>query len=177
MAFVRFSKQVSSTFASRFANPDDLLMWAKDRNITVEPLDVAQLAQELGLVVRYEVLEDQISGKLANEDGQWIVTVNSLHHPHRQRFTIAHELAHFMLHTESQHCFEDTSFFRGKNSVEPIEKDANAYAAKLLMPKKAFDEYVQKCSNIVGNVAQHFQVSSLAVRYRAKDLGYRGHNL
>ncbi len=177
MAFIRNSQNSRMSTNSRFKSAQELIAWARNREVDTEPLDIAKLANELGITVRYEVMNEQISGKLNMENGRWIITVNSLHHPNRQRFTIAHELGHFMLHTATKSNFEDQAFFRGNSVSENGEKEANRYAADLLMPKDSFDNFVKNSSNNVGEIAQHFQVSSLAVRYRAKDLGYRGHNL
>ena len=65
--------------------------------------------------------------------------VNSLHAPVRQRFTIAHELGHAVLHArEGIHL--DQAFrlrFRDQTSamaIDPEEIDANSFAAELLMP-------------------------------------------
>jgi len=60
---------------------------------------------------------------------------------------------------------------------DKMHHEANDFALELLMPKKAFDEFIKNTSDSVSEIAKHFQVPSMAVRQRAKQLGYDGHNL
>ncbi len=55
--------------------------------------------------------------------------------------------------------------------------EASKFACELLMPTKSFEKFVSETSNNVGDVANHFQVPSMAVRIRAAQLGYDGHEL
>ena len=57
-----------------------------------------------------------------------------------------------------------------------MEREANEFAAQLLMPEQSFWQAVVKTPEIA-ELASFFQVSSLAIRVRAKELGYQGHNL
>ena len=98
MAFLKKSetrKQTTSEF-EELSTPDNLLSLAKSKGLETEPLNVSELASLLGIIVRYEPMQNDDSGSLKKErkTGIWIMTINSLHHPHRQRFTIAHEIAH-----------------------------------------------------------------------------------
>jgi len=160
------------------STPEDLLRLAESKGLDVHPINVTELAQELGVTIRFEHLEDDISGSLVKEKktGVWVMTVNSLHHPHRQRFTIAHELAHRVCHAANSDSFEDKTFFRNGDS-NWMEIEANQFAAALLMPERTFVDYIDNVSSKVEDLARYFQVSSMAVRVRAKVLGYEGHNL
>lgn len=180
MAFVRKSgrkNQVVTEFED-LSTPEHLISLAQDKGLETDPVNITELARHLGIVVRYEPMQDEESGSLKKEKktGNWIMTVNSLHHPHRQRFTIAHEIAHRIRHAANSDSFEDTTFFRNGDS-NWMEAEANAFAAALLMPKVAFESFIANVSSKVEDVAMHFQVSSHAVRIRAKVLGYDGHNL
>jgi Zn-dependent peptidase ImmA (M78 family) len=68
-----------------------------------------------------------------------IIGVNSLHHPHRKRFTIAHEIGHLILH-KGRAVHIDRSFrvnLRDTRSALGTDRDeiqANFFAASLLMP-------------------------------------------
>lgn len=180
MAFVRKSevKQRIATEFEDLATPEQLLDFAKAKGIEISPLNVSELARHLGISVRYEPMKDDDSGSLKkdNKSGSWVMTVNSLHHPHRQRFTIAHEIAHRIRHAANSDCFEDKTFFRNGES-NWMEAEANDFAASILMPQEAFDHFIENISSQVDEVAMHFQVSSHAVRIRAKVLGYDGHNV
>ena len=62
------------------------------------PVPVEKLAKALGARVEYTPFDDELSGMAFVRDGKPVIGVNSNHHPNRQRFTIAHELAHVVLH-------------------------------------------------------------------------------
>ncbi|GLR34181.1 ImmA/IrrE family metallo-endopeptidase [Shewanella decolorationis] len=180
MAFVRKSdrKVQMATEFEELSTPEHLIALAKNKGLETNPVNVSELARYLGIAVRYEPMQDEESGSLKKEKktGNWIMTVNSLHHPHRQRFTIAHEIAHRIRHAANSDSFEDTTFFRNGDS-NWMEAEANNFAASLLMPREAFEAFIENVSSKVEDVAMHFQVSSNAVRIRAKVLGYDGHNL
>ena len=53
------------------------------------PIPVERIAKSLGAQVRYSPLDEELSGMVFIKDGIPIIGVNSLHHPNRQRFTIA----------------------------------------------------------------------------------------
>lgn len=158
--------------------PQALIKFAKDNGLYEVPINVAAIARALGISVRYEPMADENSGSLKKEKktGRWIMTINSLHHPHRQRFTMAHEIAHRVCHADGINSFEDKAFFRNKES-NPMEWEANNFAAELIMPEDEFHKCVTNYSTKVEDIAKYFHVSSMAVRVRAKQLGYSGHNL
>ena len=58
-----------------------------------------------------------------------------------------------------------------------MHHEANDFACELLMPEKQFKDFIDNVSSDVSVIAKHFQVPSMAVRLRAKKLGYGGHNL
>lgn len=182
MAFVRKTKKLNQVkIAEGFeelSEPEDLIKLASDNGIETNPLNISELAQCLGVIVRFEPMDDEESGSLKKDKktGGWIMTVNSLHHPHRQRFTMAHEIAHRIRHAANSESFSDTTFFRN-GETNWMEIEANKFAAALLMPEKDFNYYVESRSSKVEDLAKFFQVSSMAVRIRAKVLGYEGHNL
>lgn len=105
------------------------------------PVDVEAIAKARGLDVVRQDLEDSVSGVLMIRDERGTILVNGAHHPNRQRFSIAHELGHYLLHPEDGTVFVDRSpvFFRDRASSSGIrqqEIDANAFAAELLMPEE-----------------------------------------
>ncbi|MNV69463.1 hypothetical protein D3C71_1623750 [compost metagenome] len=119
-----------------------------------------------------------MSGELrrAPNGKDWVMKVNALHHPNRQRFTIAHELGHFSRHRGGQAEFVDQNFFRNGDS-SPMESEANRFAGELLMPEEVFRKYVKLFDGSIEELGKHFKVSTLAVRVRAKMLGMKGHGL
>jgi Zn-dependent peptidase ImmA (M78 family) len=180
MAFIK-RKPKEITFPAEFENintPADVLALAEEKGIETAPLDIAALTKSLGIKMFFEPMPGDNSGSLMKQKktGNWIMTINSLHHPHRQRFTIAHEIGHRLKHGIQRDAFTDTTFFRNGDSNR-MEAEANMFAAELLMPAEIFHKFVEETSAKVENIAELFQVSSMAVRIRAKQLGYDGHNL
>jgi Zn-dependent peptidase ImmA (M78 family) len=180
MAFIKKNKtnfRTKSDFPD-LTTPKELIDFAQRKGIETTPLTVAELAQALNIVVRYEPMNDDDSGRLKKDkkNSTWVMTVNSLHHPHRQRFTMAHEIAHRICHAAQNDDFKDDVFFRNGES-NPTETEANRFASEILMPAKDFLYFVERTSTKVEDIAEHFHVSSLAVRVRAKSLKLKGHNL
>jgi Zn-dependent peptidase ImmA (M78 family) len=105
------------------------------------PTDVESIAKEHNIQVRYEPLEDSVAGMLIVKDDYGVISVNAGHHPNRRRFTIAHELGHYLLHCNSSTVFLNTGsiFFRDERSStsdEQEEIEANEFAVSLLMPEE-----------------------------------------
>ncbi|HAS6274679.1 TPA: ImmA/IrrE family metallo-endopeptidase [Vibrio vulnificus] len=180
MAFIK-KRTKTMDIPLQFENlntPDDVINFALKNGIETEPLDVSGLTELLGIKMNFLPMKGDDSGSLIldKKTGEWRMTVNSLHHPHRQRFTIAHEIGHHIKHGAFQQNFLDSSFFRnGETNV--LEIEANNFAAELLMPTKRFHELISSGVTKVDEIAEYFKVSVMAVRVRAKLLGYQGHNL
>jgi len=153
---------------------ESLLKFVADSDIETCPLDVRKVAEKLGiLVVDDPSLQEEVSGILEKqENGEWTIRVNANHHPNRQRYTIAHELGHYCLHRHQQVFFKDQIFFRGLERSK-IEWQANTFAGEILMPEKQFRDFLKEGICDIDELAQTFQVSSLALRIRASELGFQ----
>ena len=108
------------------------------------PVPVFQILDELGLGPQFQLLDDDISGWIERKDnGTYSVAVNAAHATVRQRFTAAHELGHFIYHRDLLgQGVGDTRAYRAQNTpfpnsaIRPIhERQANSFAANLLMPR------------------------------------------
>lgn len=109
------------------------------------PIPVERIARELGATVRRLPLDDELSGMIYIKGAQILIGVNALHHIHRQRFTVAHEIGHLILHSDriERRIHVDKRlpvriFHRDVQStqgVDSIEIEANQFAAALLMPE------------------------------------------
>jgi Zn-dependent peptidase ImmA (M78 family) len=146
------------------------------------PVDVDEIAIALGADLQYEAYEGDVSGMLYRYDGGTsVIGVNSRHALTRQRFTVAHEIAHLVMH-KGQPMFVDT-FIRvnrrdGASNRE--EAEANAFAAELLMPRRLIEREVDKALNrqqtitaqeLAAQLARLFKVSAEAMSYRLQNLG------
>lgn len=137
-------------------------------------LDVEKLVQFIPDVkLEYTDMDSTLSGSLSKQDNIWLIRVNKLHSKMRQRFTIAHELGHFVYHKDDENVFVDTTFFRGLTS-DNLEYTANKFASELLMPEEQVRQLIEK-DNVrsVADLAAKFGVSSAAMLYRVKELNYK----
>jgi Zn-dependent peptidase ImmA (M78 family) len=152
-------------------------------NFSSIPVDPAEVASRLGLVVRYEPFSDDLSGVLMRKPEGSIVAVNSKHGAARQRFTIAHEIGHHILQHKGDLFIDQTVLNRrdGRSSyaIDSQEIEANAFAAALLMPRQQVtDELIclinsskVEQQNLAKELASRFQVSEQAMRFRLVNLG------
>jgi Zn-dependent peptidase ImmA (M78 family) len=150
------------------------------------PVPVDLLAKRLGAQLRYSPLDGELSGMIYVKDGVPIIGVNSLHHPNRQRFTIAHELAHLCLHkdalTKAVHVdkgFGESALHRDSVSAtgtDQSEIQANRFAAALLVPRPALEAAVGdklidiEDETVIGALAKKFKVSTATLQYRLRYL-------
>ena len=157
-------------------SPADILAKAKELGITVEPLDVERVAKEIfDVKVVYEQLSNDLSGFLEYHPGEtrWYIYINEYENPRRQRFTLAHELAHLLIHNDivASGYHDDVVMFRD-NEQSVVEQEANEFASKLLMPKSLFEKYINSGNNTIQKLSEKFDLSVAAVKYRAYKLGY-----
>ena len=148
---------------------------AKELNIVTEPLDIVRIVKEVFKINLYfNDLDRNISGFIERIGPQnWAIHVNKWENPLRQKFTIAHELAHFILHKDilKSGSHYDSVLYRDENST-PIEREASSFASDLLMPSDKFEEYINQGYNTIEKLSEKFKLSTSAVRYRAYKLGY-----
>lgn len=134
-------------------------------------LDIEHLVVSQNIHIERVFLEPEISGTLKKVNGTWIISVNSTHHINRQRYTIAHEFAHYCLHKDKVNTFEDITFFRDYNKTS-IEYEANEFAANLLMPSQMIVNRIKEGITSLKQLAEEFGVSILAMKYQIQKLGY-----
>lgn len=135
-------------------------------------VDVAAIAKSNDIDITYEIMDSYQSGYLQNIDDRWVIGVNRLHNPKRQRFTIAHELGHYFMHRDKNLNFEDATFFRNENNSS-IEYAANEFAGRLLMPEDRLRDAVSSGMKSLEKLANLFEVSTTAIKYRVSSLGYK----
>lgn len=99
----------------------------------------------------------------------------------RLRYTLAHELSHFVLDKDYFTQTGEVAAFTKNRAMainKAIERQADKLACRILMPKltvkKAFFES-RKHDNIVETLANLFGVSRQAMEYRLKELGLPQH--
>jgi Zn-dependent peptidase ImmA (M78 family) len=155
-------------------------------HVKATPVPVERIAKSLGVRVEYAPLDGELSGLAHIRDGVPIVGINTLHAPNRQRFTLAHELAHIQLHRdELEHTVHvDRGSLRrdalAAAGVDATEIEANTFAAELLIPTDLLTSVLGGRSvdleddAAVATLAKRFKVSEAAMRYRLNSLGEPG---
>jgi len=137
------------------------------------PIEVIKIANRLGYRVFALENSNGIAGKVCHKDK--IIYINPSDNPQRQRFTIAHEIGHIVLHQRTNHEHHrvsddmiDTELNIYSDDVEEIE--ANRFAAMLLMPDLAFKRAWSRFDGQISQIANYFNVSKLAASIRANNL-------
>lgn len=148
------------------------------------PVLIERVAQHLNLKAEGSLFEDDISGLLVVEKKRGAIGYNSTHAAVRQRFTIAHEIGHYVLHVknslQSRLFIDKYVAFRDDESSAGSdweEVEANAFAAALLMPARLVREEIRKRDldlddeDDLSYLAKRFHVSTSAMSYRLVNLG------
>lgn len=157
-----------------------------DADITSPAVPVDKVARHLGLNVQYAAYDNDLSGCLIRTKNQAIVGVNLAHHPNRQRFTIAHEIGHFLLH-EGEEIFVDRGFrvnrrdWKSSTAEKPEEIEANRFASELLIPWGFLTKDLQKPLGrnpdieqdaLISELSHRYQVSFQAMMYKLVNVGF-----
>lgn len=134
------------------------------------PVKLGGMAKELGIVVkRASTIPRHVSGKITRlPTGVYEIKINKYESRERQRFTLAHELAHFLLHrNEIDRLGEiaDNVLYRSGAS-ETIEYEANRLAAQIIIPEEAINERQQAIGKNVDQLAKEFGVSKAVMEIR-----------
>lgn len=128
------------------------------------PIDPFKLLKKRNVIITYSDF-DKLEGLLLyDSEKESIVSINRNRPVTRQRFTVAHELGHIMLHAE----------IKGENFLCPIygnktsiEREADEFASYLLMPNDELNRQIDLYQNADGKVdldqilliAEYFGVS------------------
>jgi Zn-dependent peptidase ImmA (M78 family) len=140
------------------------------------PVKLGEMARELGVhAIKIASMPTGISGQITKEDGQYVIRVNRNDARERQRFTIAHEIAHYLLHQyvidSTPDGITDNVLYRSGAS-ERIEYEANRLAADLVMPMYLIEEKLNSdfrgvvTEATIENLAASFSVSKAAMEIR-----------
>lgn len=141
---------------------------------TVAPVDVDATAERLCLLVRDALLED-MDGCLVSDGNMGVILTNrALAYARRRRFTVAHEIGHFVLHKTSLkqrgHFSDGSSDLHDFNCSEGSEEaEANVFASCLLMPQillpSSFGQNKPMFAD-VESISEEFDVSLAAAARR-----------
>ncbi|MEW6105129.1 MAG: ImmA/IrrE family metallo-endopeptidase [Bacillota bacterium] len=132
------------------------------------PIDVEGFCRKVAGIEIYfeEGIDERVSAVLRRDLGAILVNANKprVH----TRFSIAHELGHWYLHSDSAVMGERTVPLAVIN--EALDVEANAFAAEFLMPATAVRELVRVGVADLPALAARFEVSQEAMWYRLNEL-------
>jgi len=138
----------------------------------IAPVDVVSIAQEIGIRVwEKKSLPEGVSGQIWEDPvnggpSGFSIGVRTTEPLERKRFTVAHELAHYILHRSRLDggLFEDVMYRGGLSSRE--ETQANQMAADILMPFPLINKLVDQGETTIEKLAKRLQVSLPALKIR-----------
>jgi Zn-dependent peptidase ImmA (M78 family) len=145
------------------------------------PIDPYWLAEQLGVTIVPQQLAPDVSGMLLRNDGQQVIGVNQTHTKNRQKFTVAHELGHLLLHRGRPLILDTDLRINYRDAVSGMATDreeieANRFAAALLAPEEmvrasAAASPALSADELVDTLAHEFKVSMQSMSFRLMNLG------
>jgi IrrE N-terminal-like domain len=134
------------------------------------PVRVSEIARELGIKVKRIPLGSSIAGQFIRDSRRggpsgFVAFINSDDSVTRQKFTLAHEIAHFVLHRDliEDRVIDDTMYRSGLSSH--LEAQANQLAADIIMPVRLVRKALRDTDD-PKELAKMFQVSKQAMKIR-----------
>jgi Zn-dependent peptidase ImmA (M78 family) len=145
------------------------------------PIDVDAIIKAHGIEIFADnEMEGSVSGILMIKGKNVGIMLNLFQPVVRQRFTLAHELGHYILHRDTQRVFIDEAplFYRANRSggdVDAREIEANVFAAELMMPEKAVRADFKAMNfrtpeDAIWRLATRYNISRAAMSYRLRQL-------
>jgi Zn-dependent peptidase ImmA (M78 family) len=149
-----------------YSNPDsDLMDLVQALGLTVFEVDFPEKHKDVNAILVYTDSK--------NSDNPSIYLKKEMP-PNRKRFTIAHEIGHFLLHKKEGVKYRINGFSYNNTQYSMEETEANYFAAYLLVP----DEKLSKVINILGSdvdlLAEYFGVSKAVIENRLKWIDQNG---
>lgn len=135
------------------------------------PVPVEDIISKMGIKMGYAP-SDEYSGILIRKDKVALMGINSNEPEARRRFSMAHELGHFIFEKNTV-----TIDHRNNNYLEKPEKEkcADLFAANLLMPGRMlridYERSIGATEEKLLALARKYKVSMEAMRIRLASLG------
>lgn len=142
----------------------------KAAGTTKAPVDINRIAGILGFTILPFPFSDKRRGVILIEGNMKTIGVNKNHSTALQRFTVAHELGHYLnghQHYEKTFVDDESRFY---DPYFQQEKDADAFAAELLMPKDFLVKDLAEIGLDIDELAKRYQVSEQALWIRLTSL-------
>ncbi|HYF08114.1 MAG TPA: ImmA/IrrE family metallo-endopeptidase [Acetobacteraceae bacterium] len=143
------------------------------RFLRAAPIALDRIVRVLGLSVAVDPkLSPGISSRIEVQGPRVLIIVNGSHAPQRQRFTLAHAIAHCVLHRAAigTSLVED-AHRRGAGLTAEMDEEADRYAADLLMPADLVHSFWNLGVRSASEMARRFDVTPEAATARMGQLG------
>ena len=124
------------SLSNEFVNLSPALKHLMSPFLAHAPTKLGGIANALNIDVFVGPLSRHISGKITRKDQDFTIKINKYDSPHRKRFTLAHELSHFLLHKDilmQRTELEENALLRS-GLPSAVEYEANRLASDLVMP-------------------------------------------
>lgn len=136
-----------------------------EAGLTGPPADLEILASYRD-VIKIQTCKMDSAGRLVpRQDGKWIIYINDSHSSEKQRFTIAHEIAHTLLPTYTGQYIDDDDtgrFSIGDSEGQEKEYLCDAGGAALLLDARWLRTFINDRPidlNLLNSAARVFQAS------------------
>jgi len=140
----------------------------KKLNVVKAPIPIEKVASLFSLeIVYYPKFPNSISGAIIKDEDLHAIGVNENHPKVRQRFTIAHELGHYIMGHDENTILDDTF---DKNTDK--EREANKFAGELLMPYDLLKSDIEKEICDIPSLAKKYEVSEQAMSIRLLETNF-----
>lgn len=157
-----------------------------EMNIKDCPVYIVDICKKNGITVFEQYLPTNVSGFIGVHPSfiqkygtEKVIVVNLSDSASRRRFTIAHELAHYILHRQ-----DEKALYAHRYATDGVqddkEKEANIFASNILMPENLImhtldilfnDDPSASDSDKIQYIAKKFKVSKTAAAVRLDNLG------
>jgi Zn-dependent peptidase ImmA (M78 family) len=142
-------------------------------------IDIVEFAKNLNIDVFGDDLCSESSYIVLNkQNGRYQIFVNTNDTKQRQRFSIAHEIGHFILHKDLIDKYGKVSRDNLNSLDIEKEKEADKIASDILMPENIVKDFVEGLlksninNNTIYNVMEYFNVSKPFAILRLRNLNY-----
>ena len=144
--------------------------------LSEKPVPLGKIANRLGIRVKVSPMDRGISGQISKaEDGIYEIRINKFETRSRQRYTLSHEIAHFLLHKhliDENNGIQDNILLRS-GLPQKVEYEANRLAADLVMPEDSVTKDADRLSvngavtdQVIEKLAAEWGVSKSAMEIK-----------
>ncbi len=159
--------------SQEYLNLDPTVRQKIDAYLSEYPVKLGAIAKSLGIKVLLSTLARGTSGQIGQENGDFVIRVNRHEAKHRQRFTLAHEIAHYLLHRDkivADGGWSENVLLRSGQPAN-VEYEANRLASDLVIPSAQLADATTEYSGpmtpeVIEDLARRFGVSTAAMEIK-----------